>query len=297
HHRTLNAAFPAARISPTMPLQQGRIRRRRRMAMAAAISCVTFPVDDLQKSIACYRDGLGLTVEEQDEEHAAFDLDGVYLVLLDRSEFGTYVEKVGFRAAARGSAETIISYFADSRADVDAVMAKAQAAGATISAASDEDGGYSGYFTDPDGHTWEVLLDKEDAHGGDAERKKGPASAAGPLSFVRADGASVERGLAVAARPPEAVDALLGEAHAALGDVGARAHGAVGDALKAVPLAFAERGRAADQRADGEGDAAGRERALLVEVLGAMAKARGGLAEAMGLVLREVRRARSELAG
>jgi len=129
--------------------------------MAAAISCVTFPVDDLQKSIAFYRDGLGLTVEEQDEEHAAFDLDGVYLVLLDRSEFGTYVEKVGFRAAARGSAETIISYFADSRADVDAVMAKAQAAGATISAASDEDGVYSGYFTDPDGHTWEVLFDQE----------------------------------------------------------------------------------------------------------------------------------------
>ena len=38
-------------------------------------------------------------------------------VLLDRSEFGTYVEKVGFRPAARGSSETIISYFAESRAD------------------------------------------------------------------------------------------------------------------------------------------------------------------------------------
>ncbi len=129
--------------------------------MAAAISCVTFPVDDLQKSIAFYRDGLGLTIEEQDEEHAALDLDGVYLVLLDRSEFGTYVEKVGFRPAARGSSETIISYFAESRADVDALMAKAKAAGATISAASDEDGVYSGYFTDPDGHTWEVLFDQE----------------------------------------------------------------------------------------------------------------------------------------
>jgi predicted lactoylglutathione lyase len=129
--------------------------------MAAAISCVTFPVDDLQKSIAFYRDGLGLTIEEQDEEHAALDLDGVYLVLLDRSEFGTYVEKVGFRPAARGSSETIISYFAESRADVDAIMAKAKAAGATISAASDEDGVYSGYFTDPDGHTWEVLFDQE----------------------------------------------------------------------------------------------------------------------------------------
>jgi predicted lactoylglutathione lyase len=131
------------------------------MDMPAAISCVTFPVDDLQKSIAFYRDGLGLTVEEQDDEHAAFDIDGVYLVLLDRSEFGTYVEKVGFRPAARGASETIISYFAESRADVDAMMSRAQAAGATLSAASDDDGVYSGYFVDPDGHTWEVLHDQE----------------------------------------------------------------------------------------------------------------------------------------
>jgi predicted lactoylglutathione lyase len=130
--------------------------------MAAAISCVTFPVDDLQKSLAFYRDGLGLTVEESDEEHAAFDLDGVYVVILDRSEFGTYVEKVGHRPAARGAAETIVSYFADSKADVDAFMAKAKAAGAQVSAANDEDGVYSGYFTDPDGHIWEVLFDGEE---------------------------------------------------------------------------------------------------------------------------------------
>jgi uncharacterized protein len=129
--------------------------------MGAAISCVTFPVDDLQKSIAFYRDGLGFNLEEQDEEHAAFDADGVYLVLLDRSEFGTYVEKVGFRPAARGASETIISYFAENRGDVDSIMAKAKGAGATISAASDEDGVYSGYFTDPDGHTWEVLFDQD----------------------------------------------------------------------------------------------------------------------------------------
>lgn len=128
--------------------------------MPAAISCVTFPVDDLQKSIAFYG-ALGLTPEEQDEEHASFDVDGVYLVLLDRSEFGTYVEKVGHRPAGRGAAETIVSYFAESRADVDALMAKAQGAGASISAASDDDGVYSGYFTDPDGHTWEVLFDSE----------------------------------------------------------------------------------------------------------------------------------------
>lgn len=127
--------------------------------MPAAISCVTVPVDDLQKSLSFYRDGLGLTPEEQDEDHAAFDLDGVYLVLLNRSDFGVYVESVGHRPAARGSAETILSYFADSRQEVDGLLAKAKSAGATVAAAEEDEGVYSGYFTDPDGHTWEVLHD------------------------------------------------------------------------------------------------------------------------------------------
>src|SRR5689334_4079781 len=86
-------------------------------AMPAAISCVTVPVDDLQKSLSFYRDGLGLTPVENDEEHIAFDLDGVYFVLLDRSEFGTYVERVGHRPAARGAAGAIISYFAENKGE------------------------------------------------------------------------------------------------------------------------------------------------------------------------------------
>lgn len=127
--------------------------------MPAAISCVTIPVDDLQKSLAFYRNGLGLTPEEADDDHAAFDLDGVYLVLLDRSEFGVYVETVGARPAARGNAEAILSYFASSREEVDALMAQAKAAGAETTETDDDEGVYSGYFTDPDGHTWEVLFD------------------------------------------------------------------------------------------------------------------------------------------
>lgn len=127
--------------------------------MPASISCVTVPVDDLQKSIAFYRDVLGLTAEDQDEDHASFDLDGSYLVLLDRSEFGVYVESVGHRTAAKGASEAILSYFTDTRAEVDALLTKARAAGATVSPTEDEEGMYSGYFTDPDGHTWEVLHD------------------------------------------------------------------------------------------------------------------------------------------
>jgi len=129
--------------------------------MPASISCVTFPVDDLQKSITFYQNGLGLTLEEQDEDSAIFDVDGVSLTLMNRSEFGTYVERLNHRPAARGAAETIISFFTESKGEVDSVMAQAQRAGAQIVAASDEDGVYSGYFTDPDGHTWEVLFDGE----------------------------------------------------------------------------------------------------------------------------------------
>jgi hypothetical protein len=127
--------------------------------MPAAISCVTVPVDDLQKSVGFYK-ALGLTPEESDEDSAAFDLDGVYLVLLQRGEFGVYVESVGHGAASKGSSETILSYFTDSRGDVDALLAKAKAAGAgAVTPAEDDEGSYSGYFTDPDGHIWEVLYD------------------------------------------------------------------------------------------------------------------------------------------
>jgi predicted lactoylglutathione lyase len=125
--------------------------------MPAAISCVTIPVDDLQKSLSFYRDGLGLTVEESDEDHAVFDLDGVYLTLLDRSGFNAYVEPVGLRSAAKGNAGMIISYFTDNKGDVDAFIAKAQKAGAKVAPAAEDEDGYSGYFTDPDGHAWEVL--------------------------------------------------------------------------------------------------------------------------------------------
>lgn len=126
--------------------------------MPAAISCVTVPVDDLQKSLSFYQN-LGLTAEEKDDDHAAFNLDGVYFVLLNRSEFGVYVETVGHRPAAKGNAEAILSYFCETRGEVDAVLAKAKAAGATVSPAEDDEGVYSGYFTDPDGHVWEVLHD------------------------------------------------------------------------------------------------------------------------------------------
>jgi len=46
--------------------------------MPVAISCVTLPVDDLPKSLAFYQNVMGFQPDEQDEDHAAFDVDGVF---------------------------------------------------------------------------------------------------------------------------------------------------------------------------------------------------------------------------
>lgn len=50
-----------------------------------------------------------------------------------------------------------LAHNTSSDAAVDEVLATAQAAGAVVSPAVKRDwGGYSGYFTDPDGFRWEV---------------------------------------------------------------------------------------------------------------------------------------------
>ena len=53
-----------------------------------------------------------------------------------------------------------LAYNARSKADVDAVLAEAKAAGAKILKPAEDIfwGGYSGYFADPDGHPWEVAF-------------------------------------------------------------------------------------------------------------------------------------------
>ena len=51
-----------------------------------------------------------------------------------------------------------LAYNVRHREEVDAVLAEAQAAGATLLKPAEETdwGGYAGYFADPDGYPWEV---------------------------------------------------------------------------------------------------------------------------------------------
>jgi uncharacterized protein len=132
--------------------------------MEPRITMVTLGVDDLERSLAFYREGLGLPsqgVVGQEFEHGAvafFDLrGGLRLALWPRSSIAHDAEvPVGPHSAT----EMNIAHNVRSIDEVDAVMAQAERAGARIvkPAATTFWGGYAGYFADPDGHLWEIAF-------------------------------------------------------------------------------------------------------------------------------------------
>ena len=131
--------------------------------MRPRITVLTIGVDDLEKSLRFYRDGLGLQTEGivgQEFEHGAvafFDLQhGVRLALWPRRSLA---HDSGLPVAPPGPPAVSLGHNVGSEAEVDAVMAEAARAGATIvkPAARTFWGGYAGYFQDPDGHLWEVV--------------------------------------------------------------------------------------------------------------------------------------------
>lgn len=130
--------------------------------MKARISLITLCVDDLERSLRFYRDGLGLKtpgIVGQEFEHGAvafFELHGgLKLALWPRRSLA---HDTGLPLGPPSATELSLGHNVGSRAEVDAVMAQAQQAGAVIvkPAADTFWGGYAGYFQDPDRHLWEV---------------------------------------------------------------------------------------------------------------------------------------------
>ena len=131
--------------------------------MKPRITVLTIGVDDLDRAVAFYRDGLGLStagIVGREIEHGAvafFDLEGgLKLALWERASIA---HDAGLPKSGRGATEFTIGHNVRSRDEVDAVMSEAAAAGATITKPAGETfwGGYAGYFQDPDGHLWEVV--------------------------------------------------------------------------------------------------------------------------------------------
>jgi uncharacterized protein len=130
--------------------------------MKPRITLVTLGVDDLERSLRFYRDGLGLATEGivgKEFEHGAvafFDLQsGLRLALWPRASIA---HDTGLARSAPSATDLTIAHNVASKAEVDAVMVQAKRAGATIVKSAQDTfyGGYAGYFQDPDGHVWEV---------------------------------------------------------------------------------------------------------------------------------------------
>ncbi len=119
------------------------------------VSIVTLGVDDLDRSTTFYRDGLGLPEYDWDGPITFFDPEGTWLALFDREALA---EDATVPAQGSCFGGVTLAHNTRTEAEVDDVLAEAEAAGAEIvkPAAATDWGGYSGYFADPDGHLWEV---------------------------------------------------------------------------------------------------------------------------------------------
>ena len=132
--------------------------------MKPRITLITLAVGDLERSVAFYRDGLGLETkgitgtEFENGAVAFFKLEsGLLLALWPRTSLAA---DSGVPPQPHSALEFSLAHNVDSQHEVDAVMLQARQAGAEIVKPAQPTfyGGYAGYFQDPDGHLWEVAF-------------------------------------------------------------------------------------------------------------------------------------------
>lgn len=132
--------------------------------MKPQITVLTLGVADLERAVAFYRDGLGFATkgivgkEIENGAVAFFNLQsGLKLALWPRSSIAA---DAGLPVSGSSPTDFTIGHNVGSRDEVDAVLRRAAAAGATIvkPAHATSYGGYAGYFQDPDRHVWEVVF-------------------------------------------------------------------------------------------------------------------------------------------
>lgn len=137
--------------------------------MQSRIHVLTLAVDDLERALAFYRDGLGLESpgvvgtefigDDQNPGGAAamFQLEGgLILSLYGRSDLA---KDAGIPVGPPTTGEFSLGHAVPSREAVDALLEKAVAAGAEATGKPHDRpwGIYSAYFRDPDGHLWEIV--------------------------------------------------------------------------------------------------------------------------------------------
>ena len=125
--------------------------------MSVKVSAIMIGVEDLARSKEFYGDGLGCTIDQDHPHFVSFNLGegssslGLYQREAAAHDAGVSSEGSGFRGVS-------FHYIVSGSEAVDEVIGNAVAAGGSIvkKAEAAQWGGYSGYFSDPDGYLWKV---------------------------------------------------------------------------------------------------------------------------------------------
>lgn len=130
--------------------------------MRPRIKVITLGVDNLERSLAFYRDGLGLPTkgiigtEFEDGAVVFFELnDDLILALYPRAALA---KDANVGVSAGSPSDFAIGHIVRSEEEVDELMERAERSGARVTDPARKRfwGGYSGYFQDLDGHLWEI---------------------------------------------------------------------------------------------------------------------------------------------
>ena len=125
--------------------------------MALQVTTIMLGVRDLARSKKFYGEGLGGTIDKDYPVFVSLSLgDGSSSLALYEREAAA--NDAGVSADGSGFTGISFHYIVADRETVDQVIASAVAAGGAVvkEAAGAQWGGYSGYFSDPDGYLWKV---------------------------------------------------------------------------------------------------------------------------------------------
>ncbi|QHW33828.1 VOC family protein [Paenibacillus rhizovicinus] len=135
--------------------------------MKPRITVLTLGVDDVERALKFYQEGLGFPTEGivgTEFEHgtvAFFDLqEGLRMAIWKRKDIAFDTNLI---QTMTSPTEFTIGHNVGTIEEVDLVMEQAKKAGATITVPAHSTfwGGYSGYFQDPDGHLWEIVWNRQ----------------------------------------------------------------------------------------------------------------------------------------
>ncbi len=125
--------------------------------MRPSLTAVTLGVADLKRSHAFYCEGLGWKTKSKLEDGVIFiPLAGIVLALFSWDELA---KDATLKSDGSGFRGISLAHNTRSEGEVDQVLADVERVGGRIIKPAEKTfwGGYGGYFTDPDGHLWEVV--------------------------------------------------------------------------------------------------------------------------------------------